>query len=237
VIAHPDGRDFVFVAGAPGSKWSTVAYGLTFCEGVDTTDVDATRRYLAVPSTRHVGSYFGPGMEYGQDFDRLGERDPDSLFAELVRPFRAPGTKILKSHLFSRHLDHLERCFPAARFAVAHRSDDACLEWWLQAGGFDISYPNYAWYREADNMRAQIALDNRAIEDAVASRGIRLSKRRSLSPLLHELGMRLPNAGLTELMTALDDGDGPPASEDDARQRLLACGRVAATAVWRARSR
>lgn len=51
---------------------------------------------------------------------------------------------------------------------MAHRPDTTSYDWWLEAGGFDISYPSYEWYRS--NMKDQIALQNRGIERFVASK-------------------------------------------------------------------
>jgi hypothetical protein len=43
------------------------------------------------------------------------------------------------------------------------RNDYECLSWWLECGGFDIPYPNYAWYKNQDEMFTQIQLQNKAI--------------------------------------------------------------------------
>ena len=30
---------------------------------------------------------------------------------------------------------------------------EECIEWWQSAGGFDISYPKYDWYKNKDLLR------------------------------------------------------------------------------------
>jgi hypothetical protein len=39
------------------------------------------------------------------------------------------------------------------------------MEWWLQAGGFDIAYPNYDWYENEATMFARILEQNKLILD------------------------------------------------------------------------
>ena len=43
--------------------------------------------------------------------------------------------------------------------------DEASFDWWMQAGGFDISYPNYDWYGDENGMRKEIAQQNKLILD------------------------------------------------------------------------
>jgi hypothetical protein len=46
---------------------------------------------------------------------------------------------------------------------LAHRTDDACLGWWVKCGGFDIAYPDYAHYKSFDNLALRIQQQNAGI--------------------------------------------------------------------------
>ena len=94
------------------------------------------------------------------------------------------------SHFFSRQLPYLAETFPKARFVLVHRADQACLDWWQQAGGFSISFPDYSWYGNMDGMAEQVAIDNRGIVAFAAAHDARLVRHRSLHPVLARLGLR-----------------------------------------------
>ena len=190
--AREDGGDLIFLTGAPGSKWSPIGHALSFARDINVSDRAEHRSYEVDGAALHFGSYFGPGMEHGRHFDALDQIGKADLLSELSRPYsEAGGVKLLKSHMFARHLEHLCQLFPEARFVLVYRSDDDCLDWWTEAGGFDISFPDYSWYREVETMRAQIALDNAAILEFAERHGLRLARRRSLAPLLEALELEL----------------------------------------------
>jgi hypothetical protein len=173
-IVAPDGANLVFVTGAPGSRWSAIAHALTYADPVNISDTDASRVYASDSGATHFGSYFGPGMGHGEKFDRLSELSKEHVSAELAAAYHSPGgTLLLKSHLFARHLDVLREMFPRSRVLLVYRNDDGCLKWWVEAGGFSISFPDYSWYGELENMREQIKVDNTAI--------IRFAERHSLT--------------------------------------------------------
>jgi hypothetical protein len=95
------GEGFIFATGAPGSRWSGLCRLLALAEEIDNSDESPDRRFW-----NHFGNYFGPGMEHGRSFDRLGELGKDEILAELARPFSQPANhkiRLLKSHFFARH--------------------------------------------------------------------------------------------------------------------------------------
>ena len=187
----PDGSDIVFIAGAAGSKWSAVAHALMYADGVNISDLELHRAHEAEGRALHFGNYFGPGMEFGQGFVDLSAFSREALLEEFAAPYReAGGIKLLKSHFFSRQLPYLAETFPKARFVLVHRADQACLDWWQQAGGFSISFPDYSWYGNMDGMAEQVAIDNRGIVAFAAAHDARLVRHRSLHPVLARLGLR-----------------------------------------------
>ena len=60
---------YIFVAGAPGSKWSSVVKNIYYSADVDRTDYSEARTYYhdagdtGVKDLMHLGAYFDPGME------------------------------------------------------------------------------------------------------------------------------------------------------------------------------
>lgn len=223
-VIRADGSDAIFITGAPGSKWSLVAYAVSLADGVNTSDAAETRTYGSdAGGPVHFGNYFGPGMEYGQRFDTLDRLTKPELMEELSRPYAsADGIKILKSHMFGRHLDHLVPMFPEARFVLVHRPDEECLDWWLEAGGFEISFPDYSWYRELSNMKAQIARDNEAITGFAERHGLRLTRPRSFKPLLGALGLTFAPDRLQMLVgEGADSPFGVTASDPEEIERAL----------------
>jgi hypothetical protein len=159
---------YIFVAGAPGSKWSSVAKNIYYSPDIDRSDDSEQRRYAHASAysgtTMHVGSYFDPGMEFGDWFDQLDQHSKMDCEVEFDRPFSGPGIKIIKSHMFMYHVDFLKQHWPNCPIILVHRGDDASLGWWVRCGGFDITYPDYTkYYKDLAFMAAEITRQNTAM--------------------------------------------------------------------------
>lgn len=141
---------YIFVAGAPGSKWSSVVKNIYYSPDVDQSDYSDARTYYHDASGKmdlmHLGAYYDPGMEFGTGFDNLYSYKKEMLEAEFNRPFRGSGVRIIKSHCFSTQIDTLKTYWPESPIVLVHRPDDACLGWWVKCGHFDITYPKYDQY-------------------------------------------------------------------------------------------
>ena len=112
----------------------------------------------------HLGSYFDPGMEFGTWFDRLSDYSKEQCEAEFDRPFFGTGVRIIKSHMFTYHIDFLKRTWPDCPVIMVHRGDDASLGWWVRCGGFNISYPDYTkYYKDLTFMAEEITRQNAAM--------------------------------------------------------------------------
>jgi len=151
---------YIFIAGAPGSKWSSVTKNIYYSPSIDRSDFSLERTYFhdATGKTElmHLGAYFDPGMEFGDWFSHypgLGERSKEEHELEFDRPFTGEGTRIIKSHWFSytQNIEFIKKNWPECPIVLVHRPDDACLGWWVKCGHFDITYPNYQKYQ---NLRA-----------------------------------------------------------------------------------
>lgn len=141
---------YIFMAGAPGSKWSSVSKNIYFSPDIDRTDSSSAREYWhsawGEPLLMHMGAYFDPGMEFGDHFDRLDQYSREENEQEFDRPFSGTGVRIIKSHVFAHHIDYLKQTWPDCPVILVERDDDACLGWWVKCGHFGITYPDYAEY-------------------------------------------------------------------------------------------
>lgn len=143
---------YIFIAGAPGSKWSSVAKNIYYSSDVNSSDYSDDRTYYhsawGEPQLMHLGVYWDPGMEFGKNFDRLDQYSREELEAEFDAPFSADssGVKIIKSHVFCNHLDYIANTWPDCPILMVYRPDDACLGWWVKCGHFNITYPLYHDY-------------------------------------------------------------------------------------------
>jgi hypothetical protein len=162
---------YIFMAGAPGSKWSSVSKNIYFSPSIDRSDASPVREYWhsawGTPQLMHLGAYFDPGMEFGQHFDRLDQYSRGHNEQEFDRPFSGSGVRIIKSHVFAHHIDYLKQTWPDSPVILVERGDDACLGWWVKCGHFGITYPDYAeYYQNLPRMARRIYDQNADIRKA-----------------------------------------------------------------------
>jgi hypothetical protein len=162
---------YIFVAGAPGSKWSSVVKNIYYSPDIDRSDYSDTRTYYHDASGKmelmHLGAYYDPGMEFGRMFHTLSMIDKETLEKDFDEPFSGQGVRIIKSHVFANHVDHLKALWPECPVVLVHRDDDACLGWWVKCGHFDITYPLYhEYYRDLKTMAGTIRDQNAGIVTA-----------------------------------------------------------------------
>lgn len=156
--------EYIFIAGAPGSKWSSVAKNIYYSPSVDKSDFTDKRTYhhsaWGKPELMHLGAYFDPGMEFGKRFMRLPLLSKKEAEDEFNRPFSGKGKRIIKSHVFCHHLKHLKETWPNSPIVLVHRPNDACLGWWVRCGQFNITYPDYQYYSNLEMMAMHIDMQN-----------------------------------------------------------------------------
>ena len=158
---------YIFVAGAPGSKWSSVVKNIYFSPDIDHTDYSEERTYWhdapGQLELMHTGAYFDPGMEFDlpEDFESHSRAELETIFDSA---FTGEGIRIIKSHMFSIHIDFIRRTWPDSPIILVYRPDDACLGWWVKCGHFDITYPDYAdYFVDFRTMAARIKEQNSGI--------------------------------------------------------------------------
>ena len=168
---------YIFVAGAPGSKWSSVVKNIYYSPSIDRTDYSDERTYYHDASGEnqlmHLGVYFDPGMEFGDFFDNLSDYTKEECETEFDRPFSGPGVRIIKSHVFAHHIDFIKENWPECPIVLVHRPDDACLGWWVRCGQFNITYPSYdSYYKDLRQMSTIIDDQNADIIGAWVHEGV-----------------------------------------------------------------
>ena len=168
---------YIFVAGAPGSKWSSVVKNIYYSPSIDRSDYRDEWTYYHDASGKmelmHLGAYFDPGMAcpLPEDLSTLNREQLEELFA---KPFskEEQGIRIIKSHCFSENIPHLRKLFPEVPIVLVYRSDDACLGWWVKCGHFDITYPDYhEYFKDLKHMAQLIKRQNLAIVNAALGMG------------------------------------------------------------------
>jgi len=162
---------YIFVAGAPGSKWSSVVKNIYYSPDIDRSDHTDQRTYSHGEQAQlHLGAYWDPGMEFGNWFDKLNLYTKEQCEYEFDRPFSADSTgiRIIKSHAFAHHVPTLRQRWPDCAIILVHRSSDSCLGWWVKCGGFDIKYPDYrGYYKDLPTISKIIEEQNNSIEQAM----------------------------------------------------------------------
>jgi hypothetical protein len=161
---------YIFIAGAPGSKWSSVVKNIYYSPSIDRSDYRDEWTYYHDASGKmelmHLGAYFDPGMisPLPEDLTTLSRQQLEEIFAEPFQFKESKGVRIIKSHVFSNHIEYLRELFPEVPIVIVHRNDDACLGWWVKCGHFDITYPDYhEYFRDLKNMAGIIKSQNRDI--------------------------------------------------------------------------
>ena len=186
---------YIFVAGAPGSKWSSVVKNIYYSASIDRSDYSDARTYYHDASgtldLMHLGAYFDPGMEFGDFFRNLNQHTKAECEAEFNRPFSGSGVRIIKSHVFAHHLEFIKHTWPDCAIVLVHRSSDSCLGWWVKCGHFDITYPDYSkYYQNLRQMSQIISAQNQAIESGMNQlTGPFVQSNQELAQLL---GLELP---------------------------------------------
>lgn len=185
---------YIFVAGAPGSKWSSVAKNIYYSDSIDRSDYRDDRTYYHDASGQmelmHLGAYFDPEMEFDlpADLSTLSKSELDAVFDSA---FNGVGVRIIKSHIFAHNIDFLKDNWPECPIVLVHRDNDSCIGWWVRCGHFGITYPDYAgYYKDLRNMSVQIDKQNADIIRAWAMyTGVEPGTNRKLAA---QLGIEAP---------------------------------------------
>jgi hypothetical protein len=188
---------FEFVTGCPGSGWSNITHRVRshLTNYYDVSDLKDKRCHL-IPDDffrkhtdldpdiltlnkklTHFGSYFGPGNEYGQNFDRIAENySRDEFVKECLAPFDPHSNLIkqIKSHWFAYNLDWIWENFKGHNLLLILKDPDQSYIHWWDVGGWEINHPNYDWYRNLGNMQQLIRTEAELLEQFVKQKNLQL---------------------------------------------------------------
>jgi hypothetical protein len=139
----------IFFTGVPGSKWSSIAQTIETLPGMNTTDRTPEREYNHNQYSGHKGAYFGYGMEFEANLSYV-----DQAWSEPNA-----GCKLVKSHEWAYQLNNI----PGDWIMLVYRPELVSNAWWHEAGGFNITYPNYEYYIDSATMLYEIQKQNAAI--------------------------------------------------------------------------
>lgn len=165
---------YIFVTGAPGSKWSSVVKNIYYSPSINRSDYSDVRTYYhdapGQLELMHLGAYFDPGMEFGELCLRMpmyNKEQHEEAFGKAFAP-DSTGVRIIKSHVFAHHIDYIKETWSDCPIVLVQRGNDACLGWWVKCGHFDITYPDYSeYYQNLREMSRIIADQNTCIENAM----------------------------------------------------------------------
>jgi hypothetical protein len=151
MISFPE---YIFVTGVPGSKWTGVSETLEATGHFNITDRRDYRSFYHNGGLRHLGNFFGRRMEYEAVLEK---QNLDAPFTDNS------GSKLIKSHDWAYNLENIQSVFPTSWILLIYRPNLESFHWWCQAGGFDIRYPDYSVYKDANTMMYEIAEQNKNI--------------------------------------------------------------------------
>jgi hypothetical protein len=197
---------YIFVAGAPGSKWSSVVKNIYHSPSIDRSDYRDEWTYYhdagGAMDLMHMGAYFDPGMACAlpEYFNSMSKFDAERIFNQ---PFdsAADGVRIIKSHVFSykENIAFLRNTWPDCPIVLVHRPDDACLGWWVKCGHFDITYPSYhIYYKDLKTMAKIIKQQNQGIQDTIWDYKATRKHPNTNLELCNILGIQWPSGGYTQ---------------------------------------
>ena len=171
-------KQLIFFTGAPGSRWSGVSQMFRdHWPDVDNTDTaDPRKVYRHHQFSGHRGNYYGPNDLHGNWLDKsFGTRE--QWLEEIDRSYTGDEPiKLILSHNFAYYLDDLAAAFPESKIVMCYRPGQACYEWWHEAGGWDITYPDYTWYGDNITMRQEIFKQNRMMLEFGKAKGVEFKR-------------------------------------------------------------
>lgn len=170
------------MTGAPGSKWSSVFKNIHKSPDIDQTDYTEERTYwhdADSPGTKqlmHTGAYWDPGMEFETD--------------NWDGPFSGTGKRIIKAHTFAHQLNTLkDKGYP---IIMVYRNDYECYVWWQLCGGFNITYPNYQYFKDLNHMWTHIQKENKDIIEFLKLNESKITNPKNNVELCKELNIEYP---------------------------------------------
>jgi len=186
VVMNKEKQKRIWFCGIPGSKWSGIDIHMRQVLPCDRTDETMERTQYHRPNTPgdanngHRGSYWGPGMGCGADWEDFNFLTPQKLITDIDAVFDGDGYRIIKSHNFARHfnLDFIWNNFPDDYLCLIHREPQKSFAWWSQVMCFDEThYPDYRpGYKNYDRMYELLWQEQCRIDNFAVRKGMQFSE-------------------------------------------------------------
>jgi hypothetical protein len=171
-------KKYIFLVGVPGSRWGRIE-SMLYQLNSDLIDVSCKSPHQQdhpEHGTQHIYTFWGPYHEHGDQFDRLDLLGPQEVMRQIdaayddndPRPYR-----IVRCHWFSYQLDWIRENMPWIDVLMVFREPEMSYRWWIQSGGWDISYPNYAWYGTDQVLRRQIMVEHKLMMKFAREQGLK----------------------------------------------------------------
>ena len=172
---------YVFLTGAPGSKWAGISKWLSQSTTiVDSSDDTPWRIDNPENHSNHAHAFFGPFHERGENFDNLHLLTKEEIFTEIDRAHLDANAdnciRFCRCHWFSYQLDWIAENLPEVDIILVTRPPQICFDWWFEAGGWHIQYPTYKWYGTEEMMWRQINVETRCIAQFTKKHNIQWQK-------------------------------------------------------------
>ncbi len=172
---------YVFLTGAPGSKWAGISKWLSQSTTiVDSSDNTPWRIDNPENHSNHAHAFFGPFHECGENFDNLHLLTKEEIFTEIDRAHLDANAdnciRFCRCHWFSYQLDWITENLPEIDILLVLRPPQICFDWWFEAGGWHIQYPTYKWYGTEEMMWRQINVETRCIAQFTKKHNIQWQK-------------------------------------------------------------
>ena len=172
---------YVFLTGAPGSKWAGISKWLSQSTTiVDSSDDTPWRIDNPENHSNHAHAFFGPFHECGENFDNLHLLTREEIFTEIDKAHLDADAdnciRFCRCHWFSYQLDWITENLPEVDILLVLRPPQICFDWWFEAGGWHIQYPTYKWYGTEEMMWRQINVETRCIAQFTKKHNIQWQK-------------------------------------------------------------
>lgn len=169
---------YIFLTGVPGSRWGRLERMLyNACPGL--IDMSSNISYLQdMPThgTQHIYTFWGPYHQHGDGFDRLDLLGPEEVMRQIESAYDPDqeGWRIIRCHWFSYQLDWIVENLPDVDIMLVFREPEMSYRWWHESGGWDINYPNYAWFGTDENLKREIMTQTKLMHKFVKEKNLKI---------------------------------------------------------------
>lgn len=151
----------IFCSGVPGSRWSGITQRLYKHHLFNKTDINLSQSYNRINPSGLIQKDFHTGTYFEHNTSQPVSLE--TLHLDLTYSNPDAGTMLHRSHQYAFILDDIKQKYPDDWIWLIYRPDALSYAWWFECGGFNITYPNYSFYKDPPTMLGEIAKQNYAM--------------------------------------------------------------------------